>query len=156
MIEEERIFIDKDLTSKLIFATVAAAFGSGFQHGYNTGVVNAPQSDNIYSKRSASEPYLKDTIQQTQSSQLWKIRHNLNLENNAKFGDEAQQIQNFINETYSEKYNKIPTASIVTIIFSLKVSVYCLGGMIGSLGTAYLAARFGPKGGLLLNNFLSS
>ncbi|XP_035219471.1 solute carrier family 2, facilitated glucose transporter member 1-like [Stegodyphus dumicola] len=93
---------------QFIFAIIAAAVGSAFQHGYNTGIVNAPQS----------------------------------------------VIEKFITETYYEKYKEMPATSMVTLIFSIMVSIFCLGGMAGGLGTAYLAKAFGRKGGLILNNIL--
>ncbi|KAG8201865.1 hypothetical protein JTE90_027345 [Oedothorax gibbosus] len=99
-------FRSEGLTGHLVFAIAAAALGSSFQHGYNTGVVNAPQ----------------------------------------------KLVQKFINETYFEKYEELPSDSTITLIFSLMVSVFCLGGMIGALGTAFFAEKFGRKGGLLLNN----
>lgn len=34
------------------------------------------------------------------------------------------------------------------------VSIFCLGGMVGALGTAFLAERFGRRGGLLIINVL--
>ncbi|XP_076318380.1 solute carrier family 2, facilitated glucose transporter member 1-like isoform X2 [Tachypleus tridentatus] len=96
----------RGLTGRLSFAIVAAAFGSAFQHGYNTGVVNAPQD----------------------------------------------VVMEFINTTYFERFNEVPGKQTVTLIFSIMVSIFCIGGMVGALGTAYVAETFGRKRSLLLNN----
>ncbi|XP_022238794.1 solute carrier family 2, facilitated glucose transporter member 1-like isoform X1 [Limulus polyphemus] len=98
----------RGLTGHLSFAIAAAALGSAFQHGYNTGVVNAPRD----------------------------------------------VIMKFINATYTERFNEEPGEQTVTIIFSIMVSIFCIGGMVGALGTAYVAETFGRKGSLLLNNIL--
>ncbi|XP_013790208.2 solute carrier family 2, facilitated glucose transporter member 1-like, partial [Limulus polyphemus] len=61
-------------------------------------------------------------------------------------------VMDFINTTYFERFDEEPGKQTVTIIFSMIVSIFCIGGMVGALGTAYAAEKFGRKGGLLLNN----
>ncbi|KAK4336980.1 hypothetical protein RND71_044170 [Anisodus tanguticus] len=88
------------LTRRLVFAIGAAAFGSAFQHGYNTGVVNAPQV----------------------------------------------LVSEFINETYHDRFGVSPPETRVKLIYSIIVSLFCVGGMIGALMTAFVADKFGRKG----------
>ncbi|KAH8040025.1 hypothetical protein HPB51_009281 [Rhipicephalus microplus] len=94
------------LTRHLAFAIAAAALGSAFQHGYNTGVVNAPQ----------------------------------------------KLVEEFIEDTYKHRFEEEPGEGTVKFIFSIFVAIFCVGGMMGGLLTAFVAERFGRKGGLLLNN----
>ncbi|XP_076687328.1 solute carrier family 2, facilitated glucose transporter member 1 isoform X1 [Andrena cerasifolii] len=98
----------KGLNGRLAFAIAAAALGSSFQHGYNTGVVNAPQ----------------------------------------------QLIEDWISNLKTNRTGQPPTQGEVTMIWSIAVSIFCVGGMIGGSLVGSVADRFGRKGGLLLNNIL--
>jgi len=89
-----------------IWAVTAAAFGSGFQHGYNTGVVNAPQ----------------DILEK------W-------IETDGNVGVTDKQS--------------------ITMMWSLIVSVFCIGGILGGAMTGVMANGLGRKGALLANNFLA-
>ncbi|XP_018895971.1 solute carrier family 2, facilitated glucose transporter member 1 isoform X2 [Bemisia tabaci] len=97
---------------RLLFAISAAALGSAFQHGYNTGVVNAPQS--------LIESWISDV-----------------LRNRSGAGAEYK-----------------PEPSQVTMIWSIAVSIFCVGGMIGGSLTGLIAEKLGRKYGLLYNNIL--
>lgn len=98
----------KGLNGRLAFAIAAAALGSSFQHGYNTGVVNAPQ----------------------------------------------QLIEDWISNLKMNRTGVPTKQSEVTMIWSIAVSIFCVGGMIGGSLVGSIADRFGRKGGLLLNNIL--
>lgn len=102
----QRTPVRAGLTRHLAFAIAAAALGSAFQHGYNTGVVNAPQ----------------------------------------------KLVEEFIEDTYKHRFEEEPGEGTVKFIFSIFVAIFCVGGMMGGLLTAFVAERFGRKGGLLLNN----
>lgn len=96
------------LNKHLIMAALISALGSSFQHGYNGGVVNAPE----------------------------------------------KLISEFINRTKRESGQQDPSEAEIDLIFSVIVSIYCVGGCIGALLTTIVADRLGRRDGLFYNCFL--
>jgi Sugar (and other) transporter. len=65
-----------------------------------------------------------------------------------------QLIEEWITVTEHNRTGKEVDQSKVTMIWSIAVAIFCVGGMIGGAITGIVAERFGRKGGLLLNNVL--
>ncbi|KFQ08623.1 Solute carrier family 2, facilitated glucose transporter member 11, partial [Leptosomus discolor] len=63
-------------------------------------------------------------------------------------------IQNFINETWLERYGSVLHQKTLMLLWSFVVSVYCVGGMIGCLCSGYLTAKYGKKKCLLFNDMV--
>ncbi|KAM9330847.1 solute carrier family 2, facilitated glucose transporter member 11-like [Gastrophryne carolinensis] len=61
-------------------------------------------------------------------------------------------IQKFVNETWLERTGSQLDSWIITLIWSVIVSVYPLGGFIGALLAGPMAIRLGRKKSLLYNN----
>ncbi|KAH1003778.1 glucose transporter type 1 isoform X7 [Dendroctonus ponderosae] len=95
------------LTGFLSYSILAAVLGM-LQFGYNTGVINAPQSN----------------------------------------------IEYFMKDVYKSRYNADMLDENVKTLYSVVVSVFAIGGMVGGFSGGMVANRFGRKGGLLLNNIL--
>jgi len=73
--------------------------------------------------------------------------YNTGVVNSAK-----KVITPWMNETYAASHGEYMTESQETFWWSLVVSIYCVGGIIGGLLTGFVADRLGRKGGLLWNN----
>uniref|UniRef100_A0A3Q2PQQ1 Solute carrier family 2, facilitated glucose transporter member 5 n=1 Tax=Fundulus heteroclitus TaxID=8078 RepID=A0A3Q2PQQ1_FUNHE len=61
-------------------------------------------------------------------------------------------IQNFINDTYMGRWDVALDTPQVTLVWTLVVSAFSLGGLLGALLAGPMAVRFGRKLSLLLNN----
>uniref|UniRef100_A0A8C6ZGL9 Major facilitator superfamily (MFS) profile domain-containing protein n=1 Tax=Nothoprocta perdicaria TaxID=30464 RepID=A0A8C6ZGL9_NOTPE len=64
----------------------------------------------------------------------------------------SEYIQKFINETWLERYGSVLHQETLTLLWSLIVSMYCVGGMIGCLCSGHLTAKYGKKKCLLFND----
>jgi len=113
------------LNGRLAFAILSGAFGSAFQHGYNTGVLNAPQK------------LITEWIGGCNETQM----KNFDLSDDEK--DATLDVSD-CKMGYSQ----------VVIIWSWIVSSYCVGGIIGGSAIGVLSSRLGRKGALLMNNVL--
>ncbi|XP_039903621.1 solute carrier family 2, facilitated glucose transporter member 5-like [Simochromis diagramma] len=67
----------------------------------------------------------------------------------------SQFMQQFYNTTYMERYHSLMEENVLTLLWSLSVSMFPLGGFFGSLMVAPLANKLGRKGTLLFNNIFS-
>ncbi|XP_048878189.1 solute carrier family 2 member 9, like 1 isoform X2 [Brienomyrus brachyistius] len=64
-------------------------------------------------------------------------------------------IQDFINRSWFERYEEPLPKYSLTFIWSAAVSLYGVGGLIGSMCVKYFAGRFGRKGALMWNDAIS-
>ncbi|XP_014293431.1 solute carrier family 2, facilitated glucose transporter member 3 [Halyomorpha halys] len=101
-----------EVTLYLIWAVATAAIGSGFQHGYNIGVLNTP------------EEVIKD----------WMV------------SDGGFEPRNDSEEHKEED---------IVWVWSMIVSTFCIGGMIGGALTGFLANKLGRRWALILNNIFA-
>ncbi|XP_077401662.1 solute carrier family 2, facilitated glucose transporter member 5 [Vanacampus margaritifer] len=75
--------------------------------------------------------------------------------NVAVINSPAPVMQHFYNVTFVERYATPMGENLLTLLWSLSVSMYPLGGFFGSLLVAPLVNKLGRKGTLLFNNIFS-
>ncbi|XP_018421414.1 PREDICTED: solute carrier family 2, facilitated glucose transporter member 11-like isoform X2 [Nanorana parkeri] len=63
-------------------------------------------------------------------------------------------IKQFINDTWARRYKTQISDGTLTLIWSFVVSIFSIGGLIGSTASGYLTGRFGKKKCLLVNSIL--
>ena len=61
-------------------------------------------------------------------------------------------MKTWINQTIHDRTGEYPEEARVKFIWSVAVSITCVGGMMGGAVVGTVADKFGRKGGLLLNN----
>ncbi|KAM4740250.1 solute carrier family 2, facilitated glucose transporter member 1 [Anableps anableps] len=64
-------------------------------------------------------------------------------------------IENFINETYQDRYQEPISKSFLTAIWSISVSIFSVGGIFGSFSVGFFVNRLGRRNSMLIANILA-
>ncbi|CAL8336220.1 unnamed protein product [Lota lota] len=64
-------------------------------------------------------------------------------------------IENFINETWRDRYNEPIDKTTLTTIWSVSVAIFSVGGIFGSFSVGLFVNRFGRKNSMLMANVLA-
>lgn len=64
----------------------------------------------------------------------------------------ARYIKAFYNDTWIERYGEPISAETTTLLWSVTVSIFSIGGLLGTLSVSLILKVLGRKGTLLLNN----
>ncbi len=54
-----------------------------------------------------------------------------------------QKLRSFFNDTWMERYGKEIDGGVCTMVWSVAVSIFSVGGMVGSFSVGIMANRFG-------------
>ena len=110
----------------MAFAIAAGAIGSGFQHGWATGVVNCPQWFVMTWIRGCNASWPDPSTLETNAGANTSIT-------DGKKGYWPE-----------DNYAKCDmTKAEVTAVWSLVVSIFCVGGMIGGSSVGLISSRLG-------------
>ncbi|KAF7651019.1 hypothetical protein LDENG_00117060 [Lucifuga dentata] len=66
-----------------------------------------------------------------------------------------QKLQSFFNDTWVERYGEPINPGICTIVWSVTVAIFSVGGMVGSFSVGVMANRFGRRRSMFLINILA-
>ncbi|XP_068934354.1 solute carrier family 2, facilitated glucose transporter member 5-like [Petaurus breviceps papuanus] len=75
--------------------------------------------------------------------------------NVAAVNSPSEIMKDFYNETYYKRNSAYMSSTVLTLLWSVTVSMFPLGGLIGSLMVAPMVNKCGRKGTLLINNIFS-
>ncbi|XP_075968859.1 solute carrier family 2, facilitated glucose transporter member 3a [Anarhichas minor] len=66
-----------------------------------------------------------------------------------------QKLRSFFNDTWVERYGVPITPGVCTIVWSVSVAIFSVGGMVGSFSVGVMANRFGRRRSMFLVNCLA-
>ncbi|XP_038158821.1 solute carrier family 2, facilitated glucose transporter member 1-like isoform X2 [Cyprinodon tularosa] len=66
-----------------------------------------------------------------------------------------EKLRSFFNNTWMERYGEPISPGVCTIVWSVAVSIFSVGGMVGSFSVGVMANRFGRRQSMLLVNCLA-
>uniref|UniRef100_A0A8B9JND6 Solute carrier family 2 member 9, like 1 n=1 Tax=Astyanax mexicanus TaxID=7994 RepID=A0A8B9JND6_ASTMX len=64
-------------------------------------------------------------------------------------------IKRFINSSWSQRYGEAPRENTVTFIWSAVVSIFALGGLLGSISVRWFSNQLGRKKAMIWNNAIN-
>ncbi|KAK6493563.1 solute carrier family 2 [Huso huso] len=64
-------------------------------------------------------------------------------------------VKEFYNKTWNDRYDQPMEAASLTLMWSLTVSIFAIGGLVGAIMVSPLVKLLGRKGTLLLNNIFA-
>ncbi|XP_001363351.2 solute carrier family 2, facilitated glucose transporter member 2 isoform X1 [Monodelphis domestica] len=122
-------------TGTLLLAVFTAVLGS-FQFGYNLGVINAPQQIIVaHYRHLLVVPLDEHELHNSTEMHVPTLQPTINYE--------------------EEETDPDPSTAIVTMFWSLSVSIFAVGGMIASFFGGWLGDKLGRIKGMLAANSLS-
>lgn len=66
-----------------------------------------------------------------------------------------QKLQAFFNETWVQRYGKPIDPGVCTLVWSLAVAIFSVGGMVGSFSVGVVADKFGRRRAMFIVNILA-